>query len=94
MASIHRTIQKGLDELDNHDGVLTYLEPDILEYEVKGAFGSTTTNRANGSDEIPAELFKILKDDAVNVLHSISQQIWKTQQWPQLEKFKIGRAHV
>ena len=69
--------------------MITHLESDILECEVKWAFGSTTTNRANGSDEIPAELFKILKDDAVNVLHSISQQIWKTQQWPQLEKFSF-----
>ena len=79
MARIHRTIQKGLDELDNHDGVLTYLEPDILEYEVKGAFGSLTTNKANGGDGIPAELFQILKDDGVKLLHSIYQQTWETQ---------------
>ena len=71
MARIHRTIQKGLDELDNHDGVLTYLEPDILEYEVKGAFGSPTTNKANGGDGISAELFQILKDDSVTNLKNL-----------------------
>ena len=81
--------KKGLHDPDKLNGVVTHLEPDILQCEVKWAFGSTTTNRVNGSDEIPAELFKILKDDAVNVLHSISQQIWKTQQWPQLEKFSF-----
>ena len=81
--------KKGLNDPDKLNGVVTHLEPDILQCEVKWAFGSTTTNRANGSDEIPAELFKILKDDAVDVLHSISQQIWKTQQWPQLEKFSF-----
>jgi len=63
--------------------VVTHLEPDILECEVKWALGSITTNKASGGDEIPAELFKILKSDAVKVLHSICQQIWKTQQWPQ-----------
>ena len=63
--------------------MITHLEPDILEYEVKWALGSITTNKASGGDEIPAELFQILKDDAVKVLHSICQQIWKTQQWPQ-----------
>ena len=68
---------------DNHDGVITHLEPDILEYEVKWALGSITTNKANGGDGIPVELFQILKDDAVKVLHSICQQSWKTQQWPQ-----------
>ena len=68
---------------DNHDGVITHLEPDILECEVKWALGSITTNKASGSDGIPVELFQILKDDAVKVLHSICQQIWKTQQWPQ-----------
>ena len=72
--------KKGLNDPDKLNGVVTHLKPDILQCEVKWAFGSTATNRANGSDEIPAELFKILKDDAVNVLHSISQQIWKTQQ--------------
>ena len=67
----------------NHDGVITHLEPDILESEVKWALGSITTNKARGGDGIPAELFQILKDNAVKVLHSICQQIWKTQQWPQ-----------
>ena len=68
---------------DNHDGVITDLEPDILECEVKQALESITTNKASGGDRIPVELFQILKDDAVKVLHSICQQIWKTQQWPQ-----------
>ena len=67
---------------DNHDGVITNLEPDILECQVKWALEITTTNKANGSDRIPAELIQILKDDSVKVLHSICQQIWKTQQWP------------
>ena len=67
----------------NHDGVITHLEPDILECEVKWALGSITTNKASGGDGIPVELIQILKDDAVKVLHSICQQIWKTQQWPQ-----------
>ena len=68
---------------DNHDGVITHQEPDILECEVKGAIGSMTMNKAIGGDGISAELFQILKDDDVKVLHSIRQQIWKTQQWPQ-----------
>ena len=68
---------------DNHDGVITHLVPDKLEYEVKWALGSITTNRASGGDGIPVELFQILKDDDVKVIHSICQQIWKTQQWPQ-----------
>ena len=68
---------------DNHDGVVTDLEPDILECEVKQALGSITMNKASGSDGIPAELFKILKDDAVEMPHSVCQQIWRTQQWPQ-----------
>ena len=72
--------KKDLHDPDNHDGVITHLEPDILEYEVKWALGSITTNKANGGDGIPVELFQILKDDAVKVLHSICQQIWKTQQ--------------
>ena len=77
-------IKKDLHDLDNHDlGVITHLEPDILECEVKHALGSITTNKASGGGGIPAELFQILKDDAVKVLHSICQQIWKTQQWPQ-----------
>ena len=70
-------------DLDNHDGVITHLQPDILECEVKWALGSITTNKASGGDGIPVELLQILKDDAVKVLHSICQQIWKTQQWPQ-----------
>ena len=72
-----------LHNSDNHDGVITHLEPDILECEVKWALGSITANKASGGDVIPAELFQILKDDAVQVLHSICQQIWKTQLWPQ-----------
>ena len=75
--------KKDLHDPDNHDGVITHLEPDIPEYEVKWALGSITTNKASGGDGIQAELFQILKDDAVKVLHSICQQIWKTQQWPQ-----------
>ena len=72
-----------LNDPDNHNGVITHLEPDILECKVKGALGSITMNRATGGDGIPADLFQILKDDAVKVLHSICQQIWKPQQWPQ-----------
>ena len=68
---------------DNHDGVITHLESDILECEVKWALGSITTHKASGGDGIPVELFQILKDDAVKVLHSTCQEIWKTQQWPQ-----------
>ena len=84
MARIHRTIQKkSLNDLNNQDGVITHLEPDILECEVKQALGSITMNKASGGDGIPAELFQILKDDAVRVLYPICQQIWKTQQWPQ-----------
>ena len=75
--------KKYLFDLDNQDGVITHLEPDILECEVKWVLGSITTNKASGGDGIPAELFQILKYDAVKVLHSICQQIWKTQQWPQ-----------
>ena len=75
--------KKDLHDLDNHDGVITDLEPDILECEVKWALESITTNKASGGDGIPVELFQILEDDAVKVLHSICQQIWKTQQWPQ-----------
>ena len=70
----------GIKNQDNHNGVITHLEPDILEYEVKWALESITTNKASGGDGIPVELFQILKDDAVKVLHSICQQIWKTQQ--------------
>ena len=72
-----------LHDPDNHDGVITHLEPDILECEVKWALESIATNKANGGDGIPVELFQILKDDAMKVLHSVCQQIWKTQQWPQ-----------
>ena len=75
--------KKDLHDQDNHHDVITHLEPDILECEVKWALESITRNKASGSDEIPVELFQILKDDAVKVLHSICQQIWKTQQWPQ-----------
>ena len=71
-----------LNDPDNHDGVITQLESDILESEVKWALGSITMNKARRGDGIPVELFQILKDDAVKVLHSICQQIWKTQQWP------------
>ena len=86
MARIHRTIQKSLNDPDSHYGVVTHLESDILECEVKWALGSIIMNKVSAGDGIPAELFKILKDDTVKVLHSICQQIWKTQQ--------IGRAHV
>ena len=74
--------KKDLHDPDNHDGVITHLEPDILECEVKWALGSITMSKASGGDGIPVELFQILKDDAVKVLHSICQPIWKTQQWP------------
>ena len=75
-------MQKDLHDPDNHDGVITHLEPDILEYEVKWVLGSITGNKASEGDGILVELFQILKDDAVKVLHSICQQNWKTQQWP------------
>ena len=75
--------KKDLHDPDNHDGVITHLEPDILECEVKWNSGSITLNKARGGHEIPAELFEILKGDAVKELHSICQQIWKTRQWPQ-----------
>ena len=76
--------KKDLHDPDNHNGVITHLQPDILECEVKGALGSITMKKASGGDEIPAELelFQILKDDAVEVLYSRCQQVWKTQQWP------------
>ena len=89
MATIHRkTIQKRSHDPDNHDGVITHLEPDILECEVKWALGSITMNKASGGDGIPVELFQILKD-AMKVLHSICQQIWKAQQWPQDRKRSV-----
>ena len=84
MARIHKRItQNNHKDLDNSDGVITHLEPDILDYEVKWALGSITTNTSSGGDGIPVEPFQILKDDAVKVLHSLCRQIWKTQQWPQ-----------
>ena len=75
--------KKDLHDPDNHDDVITHLEPDILEWEVKWTLGSITMNKASGDDGIPVELFQILKDDTIKVLHSICQQIWKTQQCPQ-----------
>ena len=87
MARLQRTIKKkDLHDPDNHDGVITHLEPDILKCEVKWSLGSITTNKARGGDGISAELFHVLKDDAVKVLHSRCQQIWKIQQWPQDRK--------
>ena len=84
MARIHRrAVQKDLHDPDNHDGVITHLEPDILECEVKWTLEIITMNKVSVGDGIPVDLFKILKDVAVKVLHSIGQQIWKTQQWPQ-----------
>ena len=83
--------KKDLHDPDNHEGVIshTHLEPDILECEVRWALESITTNKASEGDEIPVEFFQILKDDAVKVLHSICQQIWKTQQWPQDQKRSV-----
>ena len=81
--------KRDLNDPDNHDGVITHLEPGILECKVKWALGSITTNKASGGDGIPVELFQILKDDAVKVLHSICQQIWKTHQWPQHWKMSV-----
>ena len=75
--------KKDVHDPDNHNGMITHLDPDILECEVKWALGSITTNKASGGDGIPVELLQILKDDAVQVLHAVRQQIWKTQQWPQ-----------
>ena len=80
---------KGPNDSDNHSGVITHLELDILECEAKGALGSITTNKASGEDGIPVELFQILKDDAVKVLHSLCQQIWKAQQWPWDQKRSV-----
>ena len=81
--------KKDLNDPDSHNVVVTHLEPDFLACEVKWALGSITTNKASGGDGILAELFKILKDDAMKVLHSICQQIWKTQQWPQYWKRSV-----
>ena len=84
MARIHRKLyKKDLHDPNNHDGVITHLEPDILECKAKWALGGITTNKANGGGGIPVKLFQILKDDVIKVLNSICQQIWKTQQWPQ-----------
>ena len=80
---MEKQYKKDLDGQDNHDAVVSHPEPDILEYEAKWALGSTAVNKASGCVGIPVELFKTLKDDATKVLHSICQQIWKTQQWPQ-----------
>ena len=81
--------KKDLHDPDNHNGVITHLEPDTLDYKVKWALGSIIMNKGSGSDRIPVELFQVLKDDAVKVLHSICQQIWKTQQWPQAWKRSV-----
>ena len=80
---IEELYKKDLHNPDNHDGVITDVEPDILDCEVKWALGNITMHKASGGDRIPVELFQIIKDDAVKVLHSVCQQIWKTQQWPQ-----------
>ena len=90
MARIHRgTAQKDLHDTDNQDGVISHLEPDILKCEVKWVLGNITMIKSSGGDGIPVELFQVLKDDAVKVLHSICQQIWKTQQWPQDRKMLV-----
>ena len=86
--------KKDLHDQDNHNGVITHLEPNILECEVMWALGSITTNKASGGDGIPVELFQILKDDAMKVLHSICQQIWKSQQWPQDWKRSVFSCSV
>ena len=92
MARIHRDIiKKDLHDPDNHDGVITHVEPYILECEVKSALESITMNKASGGDGIPVEIFQILKDNAVKVLHSICQQIWKTQQRPQEKVVAFSR---
>ena len=80
--TIPKKKKKSINDPDSHDGVVTHLELDILQCEVKWALGSTTVNKASGGDGIPTELFQLLKDDVVKVLHSICQEIWKTQQWP------------
>ena len=84
MTRMHRRVvqKKDLNDSDKHDGVITHLEPNILECEVKWALGSITINKASGDHGIPVELFQILEDDAVKVFYSICQEIWKTQQWP------------
>ena len=85
-AYIEELYKKGLKDPDDHNGMTIHLEPDILKCEVKQALGSTTTNKASEGDGIPVELFQILKDNAVKVLHSICQQIWRTQQWTKTGK--------
>ena len=90
MARIHRrTVQRRFNDLDNHNDVTSHSKPNFLECGVKWALGSTAAYKASEGDRIPAELFKILKDDAIKVLRSICQQIWKTQQWPQDQKWSI-----
>ena len=83
MERVHRTVQKNLNEPDNHDGMVSHPEPDILEWEVRWALGSSTVHTAGGCKGISVELFKTLNDDAIEVLHSICQEIWQTQKWPQ-----------
>ena len=80
---IEKLYKTDLHDPDNHNGVITHLEPDILECEIKWALGSITTNKVSGGDGIPVELFQIIKDDTLKMLHSVCQQIWETQQWPQ-----------
>ena len=87
--NIEELYKKDLHDPDNHNGVITHLEPDILKWEAKWALGSITMNKASVGDGIPIELFQILNDDAVKVLHSICQQIWKTQQWTQDRKRSV-----
>ena len=82
--NIYKIYKKSLNDPENQDAIVTHLEPDILECKVTWALGSITTNKASGGDGIPVELVQVLKDDAVKMLHSICQQIWKTQQWPQV----------
>ena len=95
MAKIHRrTIQKDLNDPENHDGVITHLEPDILECEVKWALGTISTNKASRGDGIPVALFQILKDDAVKALHSICQQIWKKSVFIPMSKNVQTTAHL
>ena len=89
LSYVNELYKKDLHDPDNHSGVITHLEPDILECELKWDLESITTNKADGDDGIPVELFQILKDDAMKVLHSTCQQIWKTQQWPQDWKWSI-----
>jgi len=81
--------KEDLNDPDNHDGVVTHLEPDIFEYKIKWALGIITTNKVHGGDRTPVELFQILRHDVVKVLHSICHQIWKTQQWPQEWKMSV-----